>query len=110
MLLQARLDALQSQINPHFLFNTLNSISSLVRFKPDEARELVVKLANILRSLLRKHDAFVKLRDEIEFIDNYLDIEVVRFGQDKLRVTKELDPEIESQLKNALDEFKTAWR
>src|SRR5438045_203500 len=93
LLLQARLDALQSQINPHFLFNTLNSISSLVRFKPDEARELVVKLANILRALLRKHDAFVKLRDEIEFIDNYLDIEVVRFGPDKLRVNKELDPD-----------------
>ena len=93
LVLQARLDALQSQINPHFLFNTLNSISSLVRFKPDEARELVVKLANILRALLKKHDVFVKLRDEIEFIDNYLDIEVVRFGQDKLRVTKELDAE-----------------
>jgi two-component system, LytTR family, sensor kinase len=93
LLLQARLDALQSQINPHFLFNTLNSISSLVRFKPEEARELVVKLANILRALLRKHDAFVKLRDEIDFIDNYLDIEVVRFGPDKLRVNKELDAE-----------------
>jgi two-component system, LytTR family, sensor kinase len=93
LLLQARLDALQSQINPHFLFNTLNSIASLVRFKPDDARELVVKLGNILRALLRKHDAFVRLRDEVEFIDNYLDIEVVRFGAEKLSVIKELDPE-----------------
>ncbi|HEX6466404.1 MAG TPA: histidine kinase [Terriglobales bacterium] len=92
LLLQARLDALQSQINPHFLFNTLNSIASLVRFKPDEARDLVVKLGNILRALLRKHDAFVRLRDEVEFIDNYLDIEVVRFGE-KLRVIKDLDAE-----------------
>jgi two-component system, LytTR family, sensor kinase len=93
LLLQARLDALQSQINPHFLFNTLNSISSLVRVHPDQARELIVKLASILRSLLKKHDAFVMLRDEIDFIDNYLDIEVARFGKDKLRVVKDLDPQ-----------------
>src|SRR5438045_2397286 len=91
LLLQARLDALQSQINPHFLFNTLNSISSLVRVRPEQARDLIVKLANILRSLLRKHDAFVLLREEMEFIDNYLDIEVARFGPEKLQVVKDLD-------------------
>jgi two-component system LytT family sensor kinase len=93
LLLQTRLDALQSQINPHFLFNTLNSISSLVRVRPEQARELIVKLANILRSLLKKHDAFVLLREEVEFIDNYLDIEVARFGAEKLRVIKDLDPQ-----------------
>jgi two-component system, LytTR family, sensor kinase len=90
--LQARMQALQSQINPHFLFNTLNSVSSLVRFDPDTARDLIVKLANILRRLLRTTDAFVPLRDDIAFIDDYLDIEVVRFGHDKLKVVKELDP------------------
>jgi two-component system LytT family sensor kinase len=93
LLLQARLDALQSQINPHFLFNTLNSVSSLVRVEPDTAREVIVKLGNILRSLLRKHDAFSDLREEVAFIDDYLDIEVVRFGEDKLKVHKELDPD-----------------
>ncbi len=93
LLLQARLDALQSQINPHFLFNTLNSISSLVRFDPDRARELIVKLSKILRRLLGKHDEFVQLREELEFIDDYLDIEVVRFGRQKLRVYKHLDPQ-----------------
>jgi two-component system LytT family sensor kinase len=92
LLLEARLDALQSQINPHFLFNTLNSVSSLVRFDPDRARELIVKLSKILRRLLGKHDEFVQLREEIEFVDDYLDIEVVRFGRDKLRVYKHLDP------------------
>jgi two-component system LytT family sensor kinase len=92
LLLEARLDALQSQINPHFLFNTLNTIQSLVRFDPDRARELIVKLSKILRRLLGKHDEFVQLREEIEFIDDYLDIEVVRFGRDKLRVYKHLDP------------------
>jgi two-component system, LytTR family, sensor kinase len=92
LLLQARMEALQSQINPHFLFNTLNSVSSLVRFDPDTARTMVVKLANILRRLLRKGDSFVPLREEFEFVDDYLDIEVVRFGGDKLKVVKELDP------------------
>ena len=92
LLLEARLDALQRQINPHFLFNTLNSIASLVRMKPEMAREMVVKLANILRALLKDHDTYVPLRDELSFTDDYLDIEVVRFGADKLRVEKEIDP------------------
>jgi len=92
LLLHARMEALQNQINPHFLFNTLNSVSSLVRFDPDTARDLIIKLATILRRLLSSGDAFVPLREELEFIDNFLDIEVVRFGPDKLRVVKELDP------------------
>lgn len=93
LLLEARLDALQRQINPHFLFNTLNSIASLVRFRPEQARELIVKLANILRALLKDRDAYVPLRDELSFTDDYLGIEVVRFGPDKLKVVKEIDPE-----------------
>jgi two-component system LytT family sensor kinase len=92
LLLHARMEALQNQINPHFLFNTLNSISSLVRFDPEKARDVISKLATILRRLLNSTDSFVPLREEVEFIDNYLDIEVVRFGHDKLRVVKELDP------------------
>jgi two-component system LytT family sensor kinase len=93
LLLEARLDALQRQINPHFLFNTLNSIASLVRVKPELAREMTVKLANILRALLKDHDTYVPLRDELSFTDDYLDIEVVRFGADKLHVEKEIDPQ-----------------
>jgi two-component system, LytTR family, sensor kinase len=93
LLLHARMEALQNQINPHFLFNTLNSISSLVRFDPDMARDMISKLATILRRLLNTSEAFVPLREEFEFVDNYLDIEVVRFGRDKLRVVKELDPQ-----------------
>jgi len=92
LLLQARMEALQSQINPHFLFNTLNSVASLVRRDPDSAREMIVKLGNILRRLLRKGDSFVPLREEFEFLDDYLDIEVARFGRDKLKVVKELEP------------------
>jgi two-component system LytT family sensor kinase len=92
LLLEARLDALQRQINPHFLFNTLNSIASLVRMEPEMAREMTVKLANIFRALLKDHDTYVPLRDELSFTDDYLDIEVVRFGAEKLRVEKEIDP------------------
>jgi len=91
LVLEARLDALQRQINPHFLFNTLNSIASLVRFRPDQAREMIVKLANLLRALLKDHGTYVPLREELSFTDDYLDIEVVRFGTEKLRVVKELD-------------------
>src|SRR5271168_667284 len=92
LLLEARLDALQRQINPHFLFNTLNSITSLVRSRPEQARELIVKLANILRVLLKDHDTFVALREELNFTEDYLGIEVVRFGGEKLRVVKDIDP------------------
>ncbi len=92
LLLEARLDALQRQINPHFLFNTLNSIASLVRVRPELARDMTVKLANILRALLKDHDTYVPLSEELKFTDDYLDIEVVRFGADKLKVEKEIDP------------------
>jgi two-component system LytT family sensor kinase len=91
LLLKARMDALASQINPHFLFNTLNTVSALIRFDPDTARGVVLKLSNILRRLLRKHETFVALREELEFIDNYLDIEVARFGRDNLEIVKQID-------------------
>jgi two-component system, LytTR family, sensor kinase len=92
LLLEARLDALQRQINPHFLFNTLNSIASLVRRRPEQARDLIVRLANILRRMLSEHDAFVPLRDELTTTEDYLSIEVARFGAEKLRVVKDVDP------------------
>lgn len=93
LLLKARMDALTSQINPHFLFNTLNTVSSLVRYDPDMARVVVLKLSSILRRLLRKHETFVPLRDELDFIDDYLDIEVARFGRDKLQFFKDIAEE-----------------
>ena len=93
VLMQARVDALISQINPHFLFNTLNTVSSLVRFDPDTARTVVLKLSNILRLRLKAQMHFLPLKQELDFIDDYLDIEVVRFGRDKLQIRKEVDPE-----------------
>src|SRR5882762_5327406 len=91
LLLRARMDALSSQINPHFLFNTLNTVSALIRIDPDTARGVVLKLSNILRRLLRKHETFVPLREELSFIDDFLDIEVARFGHDNLDIVKEID-------------------
>ena len=89
LLVEARLAALTSQINPHFLFNTLNSVSSLIRTDPNQARVMVVKLSKVLRRLLKKHENFSALREEINFIEDYLSIEVVRFG-DKLRFEKDV--------------------
>ncbi len=93
LLLKARMDALSSQINPHFLFNTLNTVSALIRIDPDSARGVVLKLSNILRRLLRKHETFVPLSEELQFIDDYLDIEVARFGRDNLEIVKRLGEE-----------------
>ena len=92
LLLAAKVEALASQINPHFLFNTLTSISSLVRSNPETARMLIGKLSGLLRRLIRSHDHFVTLREEMESIDEYLDIEVIRFGP-SLKVEKHLSPD-----------------
>jgi two-component system LytT family sensor kinase len=89
---EARLAALSRQINPHFLFNTLNSVTSLIRLDPHQARQMVVKLSNILRRLLRQQDNLTPLREELSFIDDYLAIEMVRFG-DTLHFVKDTDPD-----------------
>jgi two-component system LytT family sensor kinase len=92
LLMAAKVEALASQINPHFLFNTLTSISSLIRSQPETARMLIVKLSGLLRRLLRSHEHFVTLREELASIDEYLDIEKVRFGP-SLTVTKDISPD-----------------
>jgi two-component system LytT family sensor kinase len=91
LLIQSRLSALSSQINPHFLFNTLNTVGSLIRTNPEKARQVVYKLSSILRRLLRQQESLTPLREELSFIDDYLAIEMVRFG-DKLRFVKAVDP------------------
>jgi two-component system, LytTR family, sensor kinase len=92
LLMTAKIEALASQINPHFLFNTLTSISSLIRTQPDTARMLISKLSGLLRRLMRSTDHFVTLREELESIDEYLAIEVVRFGP-QLQVDKQISPD-----------------
>ncbi|MGZ4833681.1 MAG: sensor histidine kinase, partial [Terriglobales bacterium] len=82
---------LSRQINPHFLFNTLNSVASLIRQDPEEARQVIYKLSKILRRLLRQQENLTPLREELSFIDAYLAIEMVRFGE-KLRFVRDIDP------------------
>lgn len=92
--IRARLDALTQQINPHFLFNTLTSISAATRRNPDLARRLIQKLSTILRRVLYRSKIFVSFEEELEYIDSYLDLEVARFGPEKLRIHKEVDPDV----------------
>ena len=90
LLLAAKIAALASQINPHFLFNTLTSISSLIRSQPETARMVVHRLSALLRRRLRDPNHFVSLREELDAVDEYLDIEQIRFGP-QLRVQKQID-------------------
>ena len=96
-LTEARLAALTNQINPHFLFNTLNSIATLIRINPDNARSMIYRLSKILRRLLRKAENYSSLGEEIAFIDDYLAIEMVRFGE-KLKFEKSIQPDTLSRL------------
>jgi two-component sensor histidine kinase len=91
-LVQARLQALRMQINPHFLFNTLNTISALIRENPDAADRMIVRLSELLRRTLDRGDVQeVPLREEIEFLKSYLEIEQMRFP-DRLTVTYDIEP------------------
>ncbi len=92
LLLAAKVEALKSQINPHFLFNTLTSVSSLIRSQPETARAVIQKLSGLLRKLMQSQEQFVTLREELEAIDEYLDIEVIRFGS-RLTVKKSIAPD-----------------
>jgi two-component system, LytTR family, sensor kinase len=79
---ESELNSLKSQINPHFLFNSLNSISSLTMFQPEKAQEMIIKLSEFLRySISIKEQKLTSLRDEISNINRYLDIEKIRFGK-----------------------------
>ena len=88
---EAELSALKSQINPHFLFNSLNSISSLTISNPEKAQEMVIHLSTFMRySLQHSQDETVSLREELENLKLYLEIEKVRFGE-KLNPLFEVD-------------------
>ncbi len=95
-LLKTKLLFLQAQISPHFLFNALNTISAICsRERAAQAQNLVIRLAHFLRRTLKRADEKVTLREEIEYIDSYLEIEKVRF-QDRLNVERQFDLKDES--------------
>jgi len=92
-LAQARLQALQMQLNPHFLFNTLHSISSLMHKDVEAADRMISRFSDLLRLALENTDAHeVLLRDELDFLQTYLDIERTRFGE-RLSVRMDISPE-----------------
>jgi len=92
---EARLRSLESRIHPHFLFNTLNSISSLIAVNPARAEQIVGRLATLLRaSLDTSHQPLISLRDELTMVENYVDIERARFG-DKLRGSVQVPDELQ---------------
>jgi len=91
---QARLSLLESRIHPHFLFNTLNSITALIREDPRKAERTVERLAALLRySLDNNSRGLVPLRQELHVVEDYLEIEKTRFG-DRLRFTLDVPPDL----------------
>lgn len=93
---EARFEALQATIRPHFLFNSLNSVAALIPTRPAEAEALIEDLAELLRAILRRHEPWARLADEIELGRTYLRIEQLRLGE-RLQV----DWQIEAGLDDA---------
>ncbi|WP_125774054.1 histidine kinase [Antribacter gilvus] len=89
----ARLDALRAQINPHFLFNVLNTIASKSRTDPDEARQLLLRLSDFFRYAVRQEGQVAEFAQEYFFVRTYLSLEQARFG-DRLRVRYDIDPQV----------------
>jgi sensor histidine kinase YesM len=88
---EMQISLLKSQINPHFLFNTLNSINTLIGSSKEQARKVITQLSDIFRYALDSHgDQMVKLIHELDFIDSYIRIQQVRFG-DRLQYIKQVD-------------------
>lgn len=87
---EAKLDALQAQINPHFLFNSLNTINMYINNDPAYARKLIIKLSTFLRYLLGNYGRFITLDEELLYIEDYVSIEKARF-KDKLKIEYAID-------------------
>ena len=96
-LAQARLEALRRQINPHFLFNTLNTISTQSLTNPERSRFLIGELSGMLRRLFDDPREIIPLKQELEFVDDYLNIEQARYGS-RLQIQKEIHPDTEDAL------------
>lgn len=98
---EAEIKVLQSQINPHFLFNVLNTVASFIHINPDKARELLVNLSEYLRYNLDIDKTFVDIDKEIEHIKRYVKIEKARFG-DKINVIYKIDDDIDIKVPNLI--------
>jgi LytS/YehU family sensor histidine kinase len=97
-LVRTRLEVLRMQLNPHFLFNTLHTISALIHENPEDADRIVARLSELLRVSLEQSDTQeVPLRQELSFLERYLQIEQTRF-QDRLAVEMEVEPGLDHVL------------
>ncbi|MDN5326143.1 MAG: two-component system, LytTR family, sensor kinase [Moorella sp. (in: firmicutes)] len=93
LLTEARLEALNAQINPHFFFNTLNTIISFSRTDPERARRLLIRLAKLFRQTLSRHGSLTTLQEELDCVRTYLVLEKARFGN-KFRYLQDVPPEL----------------
>ena len=93
----SEIKALQRQINPHFLFNALNTITSFIRINPDKARKLIINLSTYMRYNLEVNDNLIDINKELEQVKAYVEIEKARFG-DKLTVLYDIDENIEAKI------------
>ncbi|HBW12633.1 MAG TPA: sensor histidine kinase [Proteiniclasticum sp.] len=89
--------ALQSQINPHFIFNSLNTISAFTREKPEKARDLLIALAAYFRNSIKTQDGFVSIYEELEYVNAYLELEKARF-EDRLEVTLSIEDHLKMKV------------
>ena len=94
---KAEIKALQTQINPHFLFNALNTITSFIRINPDKARNLIISLSTYMRYNLEVSDNLIDINKELEQVKAYIEIEKARFG-DKLNVIYDIDDDIDIKM------------
>jgi two-component system LytT family sensor kinase len=94
---KAEIKALQTQINPHFLFNALNTITSFIRIDPDKARNLIINLSTYMRYNIEVNDNLIDIKKELEQVKAYVEIEKARFG-DKLNVIYNIDENIDVKI------------
>ncbi|BES69617.1 sensor histidine kinase [Marinobacter nanhaiticus D15-8W] len=94
--MQSRMTALQARIHPHFLFNSMNTIASLIASRPEQAEDAVLDLSELFRASLRTQDRLITLGEELTLCQRYLHIEALRLG-DRLTLTWDLDPALASQ-------------
>ncbi|WP_413113763.1 LytS/YhcK type 5TM receptor domain-containing protein [Thaumasiovibrio sp. DFM-14] len=97
LLTKAELKLLQAQVNPHFLFNALNTISAIVRRDPDRARDLIQHLSQFFRRNLKQNHDTITLKEELEHVQSYMKIELARFS-DRLSLNMEIDPRLENMV------------
>lgn len=97
LLQKAEFQALQSQINPHFIFNSLNTISAFCREKPEKARELLIDLATYFRTSIENKEGMVSIYDEMDYVDAYLQLEKARF-EDRLHIELQIEKDIDCKI------------